>query len=529
MADSEPTRPPGPPTIDEISRLVVGSPEYIAAINEVVRHFFGAATAEDIPAFFREHVSRLRRQIFRELTGYPDPVEDGPDPMTLAQALSEPMQGLIPRGEWENNLNTNPFGISDLRTTPLTDIIELQRSVYEQTGFLKGYFTCDTIAPLDRGELDMLDDSGFIAAICERPDDDVARLTYADWCDDAFSSIGVTLGYHYAARAELIRLQIAMHNGPFCPICHKTGRFRGQWQKWCELQGIPLEGTDVKPDKVVDMECTACDYLASHRRVNYLLDTTYTVGRGSLAPAKIKGRELWKPKDLMTAREVRFVRGFVGIASYTVESYMIYADRMAKAAPLENVVLCDRVLRQNIRPFGKCGYFWVPYDGTKKGEHVQEFRYPGSVIPECLFDLAITFRDKDFPESVTDCYRWLSWAAVHYARVQAKLCEWTPRPADRELFQNLKPGVPQHYFNGSGNVTSLTPELFDRNPELMMNYARGYDGLQAYKGFAAYYRRDIFRGTEHRISGDVPNQWVYDVEGVPQPDPDEPAGDDDGA
>lgn len=323
-------------------------------------------------------------------------------------------------------------------------------------------------------------------AICEQPAEDTPRLVYADWLDEVAEHVGI-LSEAYTAHAELIRLQIQVTRGPWCRVCGKIGTFRGAWSVWCERHGIDVATTDVAPDKFVERVCDACDYGTAANRVKWLLNSTYPTGGKFSAPVRVRGEELWKPHELMTAREVRYSRGFVGLVSYTTGSYLKWADKICKAAPLEGIVICDRVIS---KPYLKVGFFWEPRAFESwKGEH-SDYPYPSCVVPEFLFDLCATFRDKDEAETVQDSYRWLSWAALHFARKVAGLPDWTPRPETAPTFPALRADLPAVWFDRGIPVRLESSHL--ENPAFVQKLRDRDPELSRYKRLSAYYYDDVF-------------------------------------
>jgi uncharacterized protein (TIGR02996 family) len=330
------------------------------------------------------------------------------------------------------------------------------------------------------------DHPDFLAAIVANPEEDATRLVYADYLDER-AECRLSGWEADQARAELIRLQISVARGPDCPVCHKTGVFRGTHRLYCELMCIDLANTDVDPEKRVEYECRACHYKESANRVRWLLKTKYpALSPNGLAPLKIAGEELWNPAEFMSAREVRYVRGFVGVVALTHESFLARPAELVRAAPLEQIVLCDRVLNHNNVPFGRVGYFWVPDDVAPPPEAY------GLVVAKSLFDLSAVLRDKDFADHVTDCYKWLSWAAIYYARAKAKLPAWTPRPALAPLYEPLKRWMPDFYFGPDGEPNSLTPSRLEIDPWIEQQYRDRQKPYVDYDGFAAYYVEDGF-------------------------------------
>lgn len=415
-----------------------------------------------------------------------------------------------------------------VRSKPLREMmIELTVS----HGVVNIHADFPALSALPPGVFPMKDDPQFLSAIVANPTDDGPRLGYADWLDEFAEQLPVVYRGAYQARAELIRLQVAIARGPNCPVCRKTGTFVGPKRQFDALMlaAGPIEPDGGDPDRIVSVACplSQCEYNAGARRVRELLKSKYPVmpadglpglreyerkGRAH-QPMAIAGEELWRPGEFLTAREVRFSRGFVGLASYTCASFMRWAGEIAKAAPLEMVVLCDRRLNESNerKPFGRTGYFWAPFDESHNGKAV-EFTLPGCVIPEQLWWLCDSLRDKDEPEQVQDCYKWLSWAAVYYARKRAGLEMWLPRPQNAPTFTGSFSGVPTHYDEpGSGAVHRLTPEAFANTPSIEQRYIDREKGIRNWAGFAAYYESDVFKGTDQLapLSDGLRNPILY--------------------
>lgn len=94
----------------------------------------------------------------------------------------------------------------------------------------------------------MSEDESLLVGICRNPDDDVARLVYADWLEERGQP----------ERAEFIRLQIQMHNDGNHKPCsmrmamtdfnrvkawyptfdRMTELLRNNYQVWCECDGL---------------------------------------------------------------------------------------------------------------------------------------------------------------------------------------------------------------------------------------------------------------------------------------------------
>jgi uncharacterized protein (TIGR02996 family) len=371
------------------------------------------------------------------------------------------------------------YGPSDIRTESFARFMNVGLSLLDidagRTAF--SYYA-------DRYET--MIDTPFDAAITQQPGEDTPRLMAADWLDERADDTPAPYCAQLRARAELIRLMISITNGPNCAVCAKTGRYRGTHGRYCDLMHIDVKCTDIAPDKFVDIECPVCDYYKAQHRVRFLLDTKYAMrpvaNRATRADdLKVTGKELWRPFALLAAREVRYVRGFVGLASYKVSDWYNSGAKAVRAAPLELVIMSDRPLRRS--GLGKIGYLYAPYGTDAKG-HYPEFTYPSCVVPEDLFDLACTFREKDRHTSPDDCYRWLSFAALYRARKEAGLPDWIPRNPAHPIQPMLKPGLPQNYFDRLGHTQAVTKEY---NPELYDLWVSGDPGLDEYKGFSSIY------------------------------------------
>src|SRR5262245_25134410 len=121
----------------------------------------------------------------------------------------------------------------------------------------------------------------FLAAICERPEDDTARLVYADWLDDNGD----------APRAEFIRTQVRLTSMP--PYHPET----------------------------IDLEEIALDLLAEHRS------------------AWVAHLPEWVREARLTFR-----RGFVAGIETTPAHLFQHGDRLAQVVPLEQVALAGKVM-----------------------------------------------------------------------------------------------------------------------------------------------------------------------------------------
>jgi hypothetical protein len=189
---------------------------------------------------------------------------------------------------------------------------------------------------------------------------------------------------------------------------------------------------------------------------------------------------------------VRYVRGFVGIASYTMGSYLKWMKKLCAAAPLESIVICDRVLNRELPPYGKVGYFYVPFALDAYAGEMTEFPYPSCVVPEFLFDLATLLRDKDAADHVTDCYKWLNWGALFLSRRLAGLPDVSFRPEGATTFNPLRAGLPERWFDRNGTPHSFTLAALENDSELQQRIRDRDPLLVNYKRLHAYYLDDVF-------------------------------------
>lgn len=405
------------------------------------------------------------------------------------------------------------FGTSDLRGR---DAADFRR-------FVEQYID---VPPFRVENLPMHTNTALMRAIVREPAEDTPRLVYADWLDEQAGESGDHYGKPYAAHAELIRLQIEAARAPDCSLCHKIGRFRGTHRQFCLLTNTDPAGTDINPDRPVDVECPVCDSYARQHRVRFLLDTKYPVHPAAgvkLAKGqevRVTGKELWSAAELAGAREVRYVRGFVGIASYRTTAFLNFGADAVKACPLEMVVLSDRPLRETPVPFGRIGYFWAPAvrRASKAGAGLDgyaDFDYPGCVIPEHVWDLAYALRDKDNAETVHDSYRWVSFALLSIARAEAGLPAWSPRTDRVPPFKSFTPGLPGAWFDKYGRAHGVTPAAWDQSDELFHQFTDRDPALIHYKGFAAYLSEHAFR-EGGAVGSAMPNEDQIDPALTPE-------------
>lgn len=393
----------------------------------------------------------------------------------------------------EDTQNVDPFGVGELRQQM-------------ESLTLAEFFNRSILGRPDRTKLrpivnynPMIDNPDFLRPIVADPDEDTPRLMYADWLDETADMFGVEC-VSRRARASLIRLQIDIARGPSCPVCRKAGRFKGTQHKFNLLMGIPNEGSDLNPDTQIDIECPCCEYWSKIGRVTTLLKAKYPVQPGRVIPAtkpvKIAGEELWKPVEFLSARAVRYVRGFVGMASFVLPTYHLVSDRIATAAPLQELLICDRALNPNLRPYGKLGYFWFTPILTGSNE-LDMSGVPKCAITEELFDEMAEVRHKDCADTVGECYDWLSVAAVRVARRKAGLPDWNPKPRGKPQPPILK-GLPASFTGPGGAAIPMTRAGYDAN-EAWINdrYTARTAGLIEYKGFAALFRYDMFGGERY--------------------------------
>lgn len=366
----------------------------------------------------------------------------------------------------------------------------------ETAKYVNGHFNCSELLNIEPIHKPMNTNPALLAAICAEPAEDTPRLLYADWLDETADDAPAEFREGYRGHAELIRLQVNMARAPSCPVCKKLGRFRGAHKYWCALMGIDVRDTDVDPDKNIDVQCPRCGFYEQHNRIRSLLQTKYaTEGRiPNLPPPKIKGEELWKPPELLAAKETRYVRGFVGVATFKLNGYLAWCDKAVRAAPLQAIYLSDKPLPNGPRVHGKIGYFYLPED--VEGDERAELETSPMVIPQGLWELAHDLRTKDAAETKEDCYAWLCMACVTFARNRANLPALTPPAA--AIHGRYKPGFPAFLFEAE--ATHKLPDTVSgfRSDGLYTQYAiqrfaEGDPDLLEYKGFCDARLLDRFR------------------------------------
>lgn len=161
----------------------------------------------------------------------------------------------------------------------------------------------------------------FLRTIIEKPADDGPRLIYADWLEEQGDT----------ARAEFIRTQCELarigHNHPdnsrvhefgsVCPQCHQLilqekellRRHVGGW-------------TDGLPECLITRQCPSCEDAISDWETN------------AVECRRCEGSGLAEDYD-----RVEFHRGFVSHITITAAEWLIHADALRAATPLERVTL----------------------------------------------------------------------------------------------------------------------------------------------------------------------------------------------
>lgn len=152
----------------------------------------------------------------------------------------------------------------------------------------------------------MTPDDAFMQTICEKPDDDFPRLRYADYLEENGQ----------IERAEFIRVQCELwkdfpRDVPFALGTEKRyERWRFLQQRERELlakEGPPIWGTRWR-SRIVN------GFSATH---------AYR----------------WMPVGAVVAEWCEFQRGFVSKVIMTAEDWLLHADALTAATPLQEVVL----------------------------------------------------------------------------------------------------------------------------------------------------------------------------------------------
>lgn len=235
----------------------------------------------------------------------------------------------------------------------------------------------------------MSEQQAILYAICAQPDDDTARLVYADWLQENGDE----------ARAEFIRVQIELARLPECLFLEYPGDRR------CD-----------QTFRSYSISCTACE--SRRRQQELLADPRHFVN--------------WTPSVMHTGSragiryetggkvglfgngfgEAEFSRGFVSRIELTCEAFMQHAEAIFAAHPVTAVRLIDKV------PDMIAGdAWWYDEAGITQPETRRD------LLPAALLDRPSGAKRSDSAEAA---YDWLSARCVAHGRECAGLPTWEP-------------------------------------------------------------------------------------------------------
>jgi uncharacterized protein (TIGR02996 family) len=191
------------------------------------------------------------------------------------------------------------------------------------------------------------DEAAFLAAIIERPDDDVPRLVFADWLDE----------HGQPERAEFVRVQVELAALPGCPVCGNSGVYQKTVTRW--IDGLGECGVGSRP-----APCWKCPRHALRRREGELLEYPQRL-QGGEPPQGLgwtcgyddtpNGRRFsWLALDGPGEPiGYTFSRGFVSAVTLGWGDWVRHAAALLNAAPIRRV--------NRPRECGECqGDCWVP-------------------------------------------------------------------------------------------------------------------------------------------------------------------------
>jgi uncharacterized protein (TIGR02996 family) len=255
----------------------------------------------------------------------------------------------------------------------------------------------------------------FLLAICERPEDDTARLVFADWLDEQGES----------ERAEFIRIGIELAKG----VCRRPVKRKAheQWHDCGKCEGCNFR-------KFAKM--SRSDIRARESEIllrDDWLNATEWFRAGELElinvynrpPRVTLGTEV--PGPTRAVFRCDYARGFLSRVECTAADFLKHAAGLFAAHPIEEVRLAGKRPNEDLpnasgRIVGRRSYDWWPQaDGTETDG-----------IPEEIFDVMATIAPKRLitwpdgercleSESVEEAVSLLSRACVKWGRRQAGL------------------------------------------------------------------------------------------------------------
>jgi uncharacterized protein (TIGR02996 family) len=231
------------------------------------------------------------------------------------------------------------------------------------------------------------DERALRRAICERPDDDLARLAYADWLEED--------GSHWRPRyAEFIRAQARLESLRLAKAPHSE-----------------LIGKDIL---CRSMDCEVCHL---RRRIDELAEEPYPPD-GSEAVCHWAG-------DLLAVWRFAhdtFRRGFVWRVRCTMAQWRRHGAAVCGIHPVEEVDIFDK--RPSVGTVSGSGWRW--YDSMSDDPTIGA---DPDVLPETFFDLTHAGKPGDLIwETEAEALVAFRLAALNWARARNGLPPLEPAP-----------------------------------------------------------------------------------------------------
>ena len=266
------------------------------------------------------------------------------------------------------------------------------------------------------------DAEALLAGILERPEDDVARLVYADWLEENGGTVSCPVCPPDEGEephpADII-----------CDRCHGSRtvsdgqRERAEFIRDCIWMNAnhtdcPVRLGDVKRGRPVPLRCGACEYCTARRRAEkfyakhiWLPGVNYAV---CFEPSPLDG-----PMPTGPGLTLSVSRGFVSTVRTTLADWLRHGPRIVAEQPVERV---DAIGKEPLGNHGVDGYFGGDPDSPADAWFWIRDPYPVInqtewQVPNEIYDLMPT-GEYESPELALAA---LSLALVNWARREAGL------------------------------------------------------------------------------------------------------------
>jgi uncharacterized protein (TIGR02996 family) len=173
-------------------------------------------------------------------------------------------------------------------------------------------------------------EAAFLAAIIERPDDDVPRLVFADWLDE----------HGQPERAEFIRVQVELAALPDCPACGNSGVSQETVTRW--IGGLGECGVGSRP-----APCWKCPRHALRRRERELWRIAFKHQAEWLGLPFEATLRIEDAPGLGPYPSALLCRGFVSAVTLSWADWSRHAAALLAACPIRRVNrprACERCL-----------------------------------------------------------------------------------------------------------------------------------------------------------------------------------------